>query len=212
MGVQIFSQPAELGAGPDWREQLPTLHGERVVLRQMRASDAAALLAMITPQEVSRFISAPPGTVAAFEGFIARAHALQALGTMACFVVTRKGHDTAIGIFQVRETEPRFQGAEWGFAIDSPFWGTGFFEEAAELVMSFAFETLGVHRLEARAAVRNGRGNRALQKIGAVPEGVLRQAFLCGDEYVDQMVYGLVDSEWRATRIRGGIAQPQRVH
>ena len=184
----------------NWREELPTLQGGRVVLRQMRVDDAAALFAMVTPQEVSRFISAPPANVPGFELFIARSIAQQRSGGLACFVVTLRGHDTAIGLFQVRELEPRFRSAEWGFALGSPFWGRGLFEEAAELVMRFAFDTLGVHRLEARAAVMNGRGNRALQKVGAVAEGVLRQAFLCGSEYVDQVVYGIVESEWRAAR------------
>jgi len=77
----------------------------------------------------------------------------------------------------MRETEPNFAVAEWGFALGSAFWGTGVFEEAAALVLSFAFEHLGVHRLEARAVVRNGRGTRALQKMGAVQEGVLRRSF-----------------------------------
>jgi RimJ/RimL family protein N-acetyltransferase len=88
--------------------------------------------------------------------------------------------------------------------------GRGLFQEAAELVLAFAFNTVGVHRLEARAAAKKGRGNRALQKMGAVAEGVLRQAFLCCGEYVDQIVYGMVDSEWR--RARGRTCRLSLVH
>ena len=108
--------------------------------------------------------------------------------------------DTAIGIFQVRETEPGFGTAEWGFAIGSPFWGTGVFQEGAELVLEFTFETLGVHRLEARAAVRNGRGNGALLKVGAVQEGILRKSFLRNGRYLDQVLYAIVEDDWRASR------------
>jgi RimJ/RimL family protein N-acetyltransferase len=43
-----------------------------------------------------------------------------------------------------------FSTAEWGFAVGSAFWGTGVFRESAELLLAFAFETIGVHRLEAR--------------------------------------------------------------
>lgn len=209
MAVQV-NAPNELHlAQINWRDQLPTLQGPRLVLRQLRIDDAAALFAMVTPQDVSRFISAPPPNVAGFERFIARSVAQQRAGVLACYVVTLRGHDTAIGLFQVRELEPGFRCAEWGFALGSPFWGGGRFEEAAEMVMRFAFDTLGVHRLEARAAVMNGRGNRALQKVGAVAEGVLRQAFLCGTEYVDQVVYGIVESEWRASRSGAGT---QTIH
>ena len=123
-----------------------------------------------------------------------------------------EGFDTAIGIFQVRETEPGFGTAEWGFAIGSPFWGTGVFEEGAELVLEFAFDTIGVHRLEARAAVQNGRGNGALLKVGAVQEGVLRKSFLRNGEYLDQVLYAIVEDDWRESRRRPGRRRSVLVH
>jgi RimJ/RimL family protein N-acetyltransferase len=66
------------------------------------------------------------------------------------------------------------------------------------------FETIGAHRLEARAALRNGRGNGALRKIGAVQEGVLRRSFLRNGEYLDQALYAIVDDDWRASRSTAG--------
>ena len=147
--------------GGDWRQKLPSLVGRQVTLRELRPSDAPSLCALLTTAEVARFISPPPTTVAGFEGFIAWTARQRTAGAYASFAVTVNGFDdTAIGIFQVRETEGGFATAEWGFAIGSPFWGTGVFEEGAELVLDFVFNTLGVHRLEARAAVLNGRGNR----------------------------------------------------
>src|SRR6476619_7666632 len=148
----------------DWRESLPLLTGSTVTLRELRASDAPSLFALLTTEEVARFISPPPTTVEGFERFIAWTLRQRAAGTYVCYAVTLHGFDTAIGIFQVREIEPGFNTAEWGFAIGSPFWGTGLFEEGAELVLDFVFDNVGVHRLEARAAVRNGRGNGALVK------------------------------------------------
>ena len=71
---------------------------------------------------------------------------------------------------------------------------------AAELVLEFVFDTIGVHRLEARAAVVNGRGNGALTKIGAVNEGVLRKSFLRNGKYLDQVLYSIVEDDWRASR------------
>jgi ribosomal-protein-alanine N-acetyltransferase len=184
----------------DWRERLPVLSGDQVVLRELRTSDAASLFAMLTTEEVARFISPPPSTVEGFERFIAWTLRQRTAGTYACFAVTLKGHDTAIGIFQVRETEAGFGTAEWGFALGSAFWGIGVFQEGAKLVLEFAFETLNVHRLEARAAVQNGRGNAALRKVGAVPEGVLRKSFLRDGQYLDQVLYAIVQDDWMATR------------
>jgi ribosomal-protein-alanine N-acetyltransferase len=193
----------------DWKQGLPTLTGQQVVLRELRASDAASLFTLLTTEEVSRFISPPPSSVEGFERFIAWTLRQRTAGTYACFAVTVVGYDTAIGIFQVRETEPGFQTAEWGFAVGSAFWGTGVFEDGARLVLDFAFETLGVHRLEARAAVKNGRGNGALLKLGATPECVLRQSFLKNGEYLDQTLYGMLDTDWRGSR---AVAAAVRLH
>jgi RimJ/RimL family protein N-acetyltransferase len=188
----------------DWRDALPVLHGTNITLREMRTSDAPALFALLTTEEVARFISPPPSTVEGFERFITWAARQRAAGSYVCFAVTLDESDTAVGIFQLRSTEPGFATAEWGFALGSPYWGTGIFEKGAALVMEFAFETVGVHRLEARAAVRNGRGNGALRKIGAVQEGILRKSFLRNGEYLDQMLWTVLDEDWRAKAIWGG--------
>lgn len=117
-------------------------------------------------------------------------------GRYICFAVVPEGFDAAIGIFQVRQLEPSFATAEWGFAIGSAFWGTGVFLDSARLVLEFTFETVGVHRLEARAAIQNGRGNGALRKVGAVQEGVLRQSFLRNGKYLDQTLWSIIGEEW----------------
>ena len=207
----VTIQPSVGVLNSDWQRALPTLRGEQVVLRELRASDAASLFALLTTEEVSRFISPPPTTVEGFERFISWTLRQRTAGTYACFAVTVAGYDTAIGIFQVRELEAGFGTAEWGFALGSQFWGTGVFQEGAALVLDFAFETLGVHRLEARAAVKNGRGNGALQKLGATQECVLRKSFLKNGEYLDQVLYAILESDHRE---RAAIRwmQPLRMH
>jgi RimJ/RimL family protein N-acetyltransferase len=204
--------PASTVVSTDWRQQLPVLCGRQVTLRELKMSDAHSLFALLTTQEVSRFISPPPSTVEGFERFIAWTHRQRVAGSYACFAVTLKGFDTAIGIFQVRELDPGFGTAEWGFALGSAFWGTGVFSEGAELVLEFVFETIGVHRLEARAAIRNGRGNNALQKLGAVQEGVLRKSFLKNGEYLDQVLYAMVEDDWRASRDASVLKLQPHVH
>ena len=184
----------------DWKRGLPVLASTDVTLRELRLSDAPSLLAMLTTEEVARFISPPPTTVAGFERFITWTHAERQAGRYACFAVVPHGMDTAIGIFQVRQLDSMFDNAEWGFAIGSAFWGTGIFVSSARMVLEFAFETIGVHRLEARAAVANGRGNGALRKLGAVCEGVLRRSFLRNGQYLDQQLWSILDSDWRDSR------------
>jgi len=198
--VNVATMPSTHITTTNWQTGLPTLTGKSVRLRELRESDAASLFALLTTEEVSRFISPPPSSVEGFEKFIAWTLRQRTAGTYACFAVTLHGFDTAIGIFQVRELEPGFGTAEWGFVIGSQFWGTGVFQEGAELMLEFAFDTLGVHRLEARAAVKNGRGNGALLKVGAVQEAVLRKSFLRDGQYLDQVLYTIIDEDWCARR------------
>jgi [ribosomal protein S5]-alanine N-acetyltransferase len=188
------------------------LTGAQVVLRELRASDAAALFAMLTSEEVARFISPPPTSVDGFERFIAWTLRQRSVGSYVCFAVTVAGSDTAVGIFQVRQLEPGFGTAEWGFALGAAFWGTGVFQDGATLVLDFAFGTLGVHRLEARAAVKNGRGNGALLKMGAVAEGRLRKSFLRHGQFLDQVLYALLDEDWCGAPAGAPPAPPVWVH
>ena len=190
----------------DWRAALPVLPAGTVTLRELRLSDAPSLLKLLTTEEVSRFISPPPTTISGFERFISWTHQERAAGRYICFAVVPGGFDTAVGIFQVRELVAGFGTAEWGFAIGSPFWGTGVFMDAAKATVEFAFETLGVERLEARAALVNGRGNGALAKIGAVREAVLRKSFLRRGEYLDQALWSILREDWRQSKAVWGAA------
>jgi RimJ/RimL family protein N-acetyltransferase len=185
----------------NWRTALPVMAGSTFTLRELRAEDAPSLLAMLTTEEVSRFISPPPTTVEGFERFIAWTHRERLAGVYACFAIVPAGMSTAIGIFQIRSLDPGFGTGEWGFAMGSQFWGTGIFVEGARMILDFAFDVIGTTRLEARAAVANGRGNGALRKIGAVQEGLLRRSFLRHGQHHDQVLWGILAEDWRLQRL-----------
>jgi RimJ/RimL family protein N-acetyltransferase len=178
-----------------WRWALPPLEGDSVRLRELRVSDAGALLELLTDPAVAAHISTPPPSIDAFEGFIAWTHRERSMGESVCFGIVPKGLSEAVGLIQVRRLDPSFFVAEWGFAIGAAFWGTGLFTQAAVLAAHFAFEVLDVHRLEARAVTHNGRGNGALQKIGAKTEGVLAKAFKTCDGYVEQLLWALTAAD-----------------
>jgi ribosomal-protein-alanine N-acetyltransferase len=194
----------------DWQQGLlPVLSGQVVTLRQLRPSDAPSLLALLTTEEVSRFISPPPTTLEGMQKFIEWTHVRQSEGRYACFAVVPQGTDTAVGIFQVRALDDDFETAEWGFALGSPYWGRGLFADGAEQMLRFVFETIGVRRLEARSSVENGRGNGALRKVGAVCEATLRQSFLKDGRYHDQNLWVVLRSDWSASAM---ATTRERVH
>ena len=192
----VHQEVAPAPARGAWRHGLPTLAGSQVILRELRCSDAPALFAAMSNAETSRFISPPPATIAGFERFIAWTLSQRAAGQYICFAVVARGSDVAIGLFQIRSLEAGFGTSEWGFALASEYWGTGMFTDGAELALRFAFEVLGAHRLEARAAVLNTRGTAALRKMGAIQEGVLRRSFLRNGEYLDQGLWSITAEDW----------------
>jgi RimJ/RimL family protein N-acetyltransferase len=183
-----------------WQHIPPVLRGVRVTLREPCRSDALALLSALATNEVARFITPPPDSVEAFEEFITVSRDQRAAGEAICFAVVPEGYQAPVGVFQVRQLEPRFRVAEWGFALASEFWGEGLFSAAAPLLLDWLFETLETERLEARSALTNGRGNGALRKLGAAQEAVLRQSLLRNGEYLDQLLWTLTAENWRALR------------
>jgi RimJ/RimL family protein N-acetyltransferase len=198
-------RPTPRVVSADWQAGLPVLTGTRLTLRELRPDDAASLCALLTTEEVAKFISPPPTTVAGFERFIAWAETRRAQGRYACFAVVPHGTDTAVGLFQIHLEGAGADTAEWGFALGSPYWGTGLFLDGARLVVDFAFTAMGVRRLEARACVENGRGTGALRKVGAVQEGILRQSFERHGTRLDQALWTILrDDWWWTTLVTGG--------
>jgi [ribosomal protein S5]-alanine N-acetyltransferase len=185
---------------PSWKQGLPVLRGAGVTLRELRMTDATTLLDLLTSDEVTRFISPPPTTLNGFEHFIQWAAAEREAGRYLCFGVVPEEREAAVGLFQLRQLDPTFCTAEWGFAIGESFWGSGLFAAGADLVVEFAFNVVGVQRLEARAAVENGRGNGALRKVGAFKEAVLRKSFIRAGTQHDQALWAILVEDWHAAK------------
>ena len=179
-----------------WTGAMPVLTGQRMMLRELVKTDATLLLSMLATEEVAKFISPPPTTPQGFEKFIQWAIRERQAGNQMTFGMVPEGYDHAVGLVQVRAIAPKFSVAEWGFAVGSPFWGTGLFLASARMTLDFAFKHTGVNRLEARAVVQNGRGNGALRKLGAVQEGVLRGSLLKNGQHLDQIMWSIIARDW----------------
>lgn len=186
---------------PDWRRALPEITGERVILRELRPSDARTLHRVASIPEISRHLWPPPPTVAAVEQFIEWTFAKRARGEYICFAITPRPGTELAGMFELRSCHSGLIRVELGFFLDPACWGTGVFSEAGRLVCAFAFDVLGVHRIEARASVENPRGNAALRKMGARKEGRLRAAFVSEGREIDQYLWAIVNDGRQAAYV-----------
>ena len=187
----------------EWTVQVPRLVGDLAVVREVVLSDVSTLFELLSDPAVTEHLSSPPPSESAFAGFIGWAHRQRAAGNGVCFGIVPHGLEQAVGIIQVRALEPSFFVAEWGFAVGVAFWSTGVFIAAANLVAQFAFETLKVNRLEARAVSQNARGQAALQKLGARPEAALSRAFRKGARRDQQLLWTLREEDWRQRPLLG---------
>src|SRR5687767_11742419 len=161
----------------EWREALPVYRSDTLTLREVEDADATSLARHLASEEVTRFISPPPRTLAALEQWIARARARRAEGARACFAIVPANSSNAGGFIQLWRLERAGDASVWrlGFVLGREFWGTGIFHEAARAALTISFDKWQAARVEATCLVENGRANRALEKLGAVHIGIALQ-------------------------------------
>jgi ribosomal-protein-alanine N-acetyltransferase len=187
----------------DWRESLPILQGDVVTLRELQCGDAAALQLHMNNPAALEYVSPPPSSLAGLERFIAWSHEARRAGQHLTYGVVPAKQADVVGLVQIWPVEPDFSTAEWGFVIGASCWGKGIFPAAARLMLQFAFDTLGVERLEARSVGADDRVNRVLRKLGATQEGTLRSGFRARGAVMDHVMWSILANEWSAGRDTG---------
>ena len=180
----------------NWRAGLPVLAGRMVTLREFAPQDLGPLVDLLSLSDATRFGLDEATTDVAAQELIERAGRERSTGLAFTYVITLTAARTVVGVMQVRQLDPGFEAAEWECTIAPSARGIGVFIEAARLVGSFTFSTIGAHRLEARVLLQNGRANGALRKLGAVQEGVLRRSVRRRGEYVDQVLWSMLKEDW----------------
>jgi RimJ/RimL family protein N-acetyltransferase len=181
---------------PNWREELPTLTARHVTLREPTPHDLGPLVDLLSLADATRFGIDEPISEVAVQQAIDRAARERAAGVCITYAITLTQTRAVVGLAQVRQLDPMFEAAEWECTIAPSSRGGGIFLEAARLVGSFTFGSIGAHRLEARVLLQNGRANGAFRKLGAVQEGILRRSARRNGEYVDQVLWSMLKEEW----------------
>ena len=180
----------------DWRQELPTLAGRSITLRELAPQDLGPLIDLLSVADTSRFGLQEPVTDVGVRAFLDHAIHGRSAGLSFTYVVVQNVTRAVVGAVQVRQLEPSFETAECEATLAPSVRGTGVFLEAARLVGSFVFRSVGAHRLEVRVLLQNGRANGALRKLGAVQEGILRRSVRRGGEYLDQVLWSLQKDDW----------------
>ena len=176
----------------------PVLTSPRLVLRETADRDAEAIFEMESDPVAMRYWSRPPmrdisEAIAAIErakGYFPARDALR-------WSITRPAEDRMLGhvsLFNFSEQSAR---ADIGYGLARRHWGQGFMNEALAAVIDYAFGPLGLRRLEADIDPRNLASVRALERLGFLHEGLLRERWQVADEISDTVFMGLLAREWR---------------
>jgi len=181
---------------PNWRSELPTMNARLVTLREPAPSDLRPLMDLLLLTDASRFGIDEPVSEVSVQQLLDRISRDREAGIAFTFVVTISSSRAIAGLVQARQIDLSWESAEWECTLAPSWRGTGAFLETARLVGSFAFGTVGVHRLESRVLLQNGRANGALRKLGAVQEGVLRESVRRGSAYLDQVLWSVLKEDW----------------
>jgi uncharacterized protein len=184
-----------------WWEPV-VLRGKHVVLEPLDACHAAELFHALDDEEVHRYIPAPrPTSAAEMARAIAARLAEHAAGLRVPWVLRAASGEIAGTTSYCPADETNRTVHIGSTQLGRAWWRTGVNTEAKLLLMTRAFEELGAVRVEWQVDNLNVRSQRAVERLGATREGVLRKHRRRADgTFRDSVFYGLTDDEWPAAK------------
>jgi RimJ/RimL family protein N-acetyltransferase len=181
--------------------ELPTLESPRLRLRQLHAADVPALFAVFSDHEVMRYWShAPFRTIEQAEWYLRDIDAGRVNGTHYQWGIALLDSDAVIGTTTLFSLDRKNRRAEIGYALLSRQWKMGYASEALGQLIAYAFDHLGINRLEADIDPRNIASCRLVEKIGFKYEGELRERWYVEGEVQHSAIYGLLAREFVPSR------------
>ncbi|MGD0587864.1 MAG: GNAT family protein [Thermoplasmata archaeon] len=183
-----------------------TLRGRYLELIPLAREHAGALALAGRDPEVWKFLRIGPGhppSTAEMEMFIDQLLGYQTEGELLAFTMALLPERTLVGIIRFLDIDRPNQMVELGTWIDSQYWRSPLNTEAKLLTLRYAFEEEGIHRVQLKTDSRNVRSQKAIERLGAVPEGVLREAHLVrGSYYRTSLYYSILPPEWPGVKRR----------
>ncbi len=176
-----------------------TLEGETVRLEPL-AEGHAADLARAASEDLFAY-HFPPSELSE-DGFRTQIAGLSSLPDWCPFAIVHREEQRAVGMSCYLDIRAAHRGLEIGFTwVGKPWQRTRVNPEAKLLLLRHAFETLGAIRVQLKTDLRNTQSQRAIEKLGAVREGVLRKQMVLPDGHQrDTVMYAITDDEWPALR------------
>ncbi len=176
----------------------PVVTTPRLTLSKLAAADAPALYGYRSDPEVCRYQSFEPGSLTDAESFIEKLQpsAFDTAGTWFQFGIRLNDSDLLIGDIGAHFLAEEPRQVEIGFTIDPGHQGEGFGTEAVTGLLEHLLLTVGKHRVIASVDPRNGPSVALLERVGMRQEAHFRESLWFKGEWVDDMVFGILRSDW----------------
>lgn len=189
------------------------LEGQRVRLEPLQLSHAAALYAACQDPEIWRYMPyKQPAALSEMEAWIVLALDAQERGTDVPFAIIDCHVERAVGSTRYLNILPKDRGLEIGWTwLTEAARRTSINTECKYLLLRHACETLGAIRVQLKTDSRNITSQRAIERIGAVKEGILRNHVIMPDGYYRHSVYySILESEWPTVKayLEGKLSIP----
>lgn len=181
---------------------MPFAETPRLVIRRFRTRDALTFSAYRSDPDVARYQSWTPPLPLDKAAKLVRAFASgdpRAAGWFQYAIAPREAQDVLIGDIGVLLHENRMQ-AEIGFTLDRRYQGRGYATEAVRAMLGYLFGELKLRRVSAECDARNARSARLLERVGFRREGLRRQHTWAKGEWTDDLLFGLLASEFEPER------------
>lgn len=172
--------------------QLPVLETERLILRAHLLSDAKALFAMRSNEEVMRYIDREnPKDIQETEAKIRFMIEGFANKTSITWVITLKENpNEMIGEIGYYRTDLGNHRAEIGYMLQSNFWRKGLISEALDKVVNFGFQKMKLHSISANINPGNNASRQILLKHGFEKEAYFKEYYYFRGKFLDSEIYG----------------------
>lgn len=118
------------------------------------------------------------------------------------WAVTLKDSDKMIGSCGFTRFNFGAYSAEVGYVLNPMYWGRGIAPEALRRVIRFAFDTLGLNRIEAKCMAGNSASRRVMEKVGMSYEGTARESMYIKGGFVSVETSAILRDEYLAARAR----------
>ncbi len=181
-----------------------TLEGRIVRLQPLTREDVDALWAVAEDQEIWRWTGTRIASREDALRYIDTALRWQAEGTGLPFVIVHRASGSIAGSTRYGSIVPEHRRLEIGWTWLARRWHrTGMNREAKLLLLTHAFETLGMNRVEIKTDVLNTVSRRAIEAIGGALEGIFRRHMITPDGRVrDTAYYSIIAEEWPEVKRR----------